>query len=98
MATTWELLVAGSTLAEAPENSAWDHLNNLGGGTGGPGENIYVEALIDVEASQVAIDIETDDNTINVEANLPEAVNIEINVEDDTVVPDDDQLNVEVDV
>lgn len=36
MATSWELLVAGSTLSDTPGNTAWDHLNNLGGG-GGPG-------------------------------------------------------------
>lgn len=47
MATAWELLQEGSTL---DDGTAWEHINNLGGGPGGPGEDRYVLTDLRVDA------------------------------------------------
>lgn len=39
MSNVWELVTGNSTLPVNPSNTFWDHLNNLGGGSGG-GETV----------------------------------------------------------
>ncbi|PNV85932.1 MAG: hypothetical protein C0610_09280 [Desulfobacteraceae bacterium] len=38
----WQLVTNNSTLPVHPSNTFWDHLNNLGGGSGGTGETVFV--------------------------------------------------------
>lgn len=47
----WQLVTNNSTLPVSPANTFWDHLNNLGGGSGG-GETIHVFPLPIMEDEQ----------------------------------------------
>lgn len=78
MPTVWELITESSTLPE--ENDFWDHLNNLGSGTGGTG--FVLVDTVEVEFMAEEVDVEVIDTTTDIEF-VDDATDIEI--VDDTI-------------
>lgn len=84
MADLWELVLDSSALPDAPENDLWDHLNNLGSGSG-PGGFILVDTAevelmteeIDVELVEDTLDVEFVDDTVDVKL-IDDVLDIEV--------------------
>lgn len=77
MPDLWGLVLDSSDLPDAPENDLWNHLNNLGSGSG-IGLGVVLLDGLDIEMEDRCVDIELELSSVDVMIDTEE---IEVDIE-----------------